>query len=150
MAFEIRAVSKQWERPLKAFFDALRSSENHYFTPHPFTDEYAQWLADYSGKDLYYLMVSGDCVLAYGMLRGWDDGFEVPSLGILVHPQSRGKGLGELMMRFLHCAARLKGARRIRLRVHEENTAARNLYISLGYCFDFPREEGKLVGILEL
>jgi acetyltransferase-like isoleucine patch superfamily enzyme len=35
------------------------------------------------------------------MLRGWDEGCEVPSLGIAVRTSAQGRGLGRLMMAHL-------------------------------------------------
>ena len=150
MAVEIRTVSPEWERPLAEFFGAIQRSGETSFHPHPLTEESAKAIAQYQGKDLYYLLVDGSAVFAYGMLRGWDEGYEIPSLGIAVHPESRGGRLGELMMHFLHAAARLKGARLVRLKVHHENTVARNLYAKLGYRFDSVEEDSQLVGKLEL
>jgi ribosomal protein S18 acetylase RimI-like enzyme len=150
VALEIRFVSPEWEQPLAEFFTAIRMSGEQYFHPHPFTDESAKTLAHYCGKDLYYLLLDGRTVLAYGILRGWDQGYEIPSLGIAVHPEARGGKLGELMMHFLHSAARRKGARQVRLKVYGGNVSARNLYIKLGYRFDSVEEEGQLVGRLEL
>ena len=81
------------------------------------------------------MLVEGGQVLSYGMLRGWDEGYEIPSLGILVRADVRGAGLGDLTMRLLHLAARRRGARRIRLTVYERNHRAISLYVSLGYKF---------------
>ena len=150
MALEIEAIGKQREQALALFFKLLREQEESYFNPHPFTDEQAHWLADYTGKDLYCLMLSENKVLAYGLLRGWDEGYETPSLGIVVHPAYRGKKLGGQMMRFLQEAARARGAVSIRLRVHEENRIARAMYEKLGYHFSGVKERGQLVGILVL
>jgi len=46
------------------------------------------------------------------MLRGWDEGYETPSLGIAVHPDARGLGLARTFMGFLHAAASFQGAAR--------------------------------------
>jgi ribosomal-protein-alanine N-acetyltransferase len=150
MALEIRTISPEWQRPLADFFAAIRMSGERNFHPHPFTDDAAIKIANYCGNDLYYLVVNDKTVLAYGMLRGWDEGFEVPSLGIAVHPSFRGRKLGELLMHFLHVAARQKGARQIRLKVYATNSAGRNMYTKLGYSFDSAEADGQLVGILEL
>jgi ribosomal protein S18 acetylase RimI-like enzyme len=82
------------------------------------------------------------------MLRGWDEGYEVPSLGIAVLASARGTGLGRTFMQFLHSAARLQGAPRVRLKVYPENAAAWRLYESLGYCFE-PGADHQLLGIYE-
>ena len=150
MALEVRVINPEWQEPLAEFFAAIRSSGERHFHPHPFTDELASTIAQYSGRDSYYLLLDGRKVLAYGILRGWDQGHTIPSLGIAVHPEARGCKLGEMMMHFLHSAARRKGARQVRLKVYAENASARNLYAKLGYRFDPVEEEGQLVGRLEL
>jgi ribosomal protein S18 acetylase RimI-like enzyme len=150
MALEVRAVTPEWEKPLAEFFEVICESHDPFFHPHPFTGEFAKTIAYYRGKDLYYLLVDEKEILAYGMLRGWDEGYEVPSLGIVVRPKSRGSKLGELMMHFLHAAARRNGARHIRLKVYAANTAARSLYERLGYQFAEEAGECQLVGKLQL
>lgn len=143
-------LSPQWTQPLAEFFQSLREAgDEAEFHPHPFTAEEAARRCQYTGRDLYYILVDQSQVLAYGMLRGWDEGYEIPSLGIAVHPRQRGKGLGRLLMEFLHAAARHRGARTIRLKVYPRNARAVRLYESLGYVFQ--REEaGQLVGFLDL
>jgi len=149
-ALEFRIVDKTLEQPLAEFFRALKDAgDDKHFHPHPFTDEEAKRCAQYLGKDLYYVLIEGDKVLGYGMLRGWDQGYEVPSLGIAMHPSVRGMGLGELFMHFLHAAARRRGASKVRLKVYPDNTAAVTLYKKLGYTFQ-SEEAGQLVGFIDL
>ena len=150
MPLEIRILSPEWEHALAKFFSGLRGESAAYFHPHPLTDEAATQLAQYQGEDLYYLLVDNGLVLAYGMLRGWNDGYEIPSLGIAVSPACRGKGLGELLMNFLQSAARNKGAKKIRLKVHKENVAACDLYKRLGYQLEERSGEEQLIGTLIL
>jgi ribosomal protein S18 acetylase RimI-like enzyme len=147
---EIRALSPALADALGAFFeDCVNSGADRHFHPHPLTREQATKLCNHTGKDLYYAFVEGDRVLAYGMLRGWDEGFEVPSLGIAVAQSERRSGLARTLMSFLHTAARRRHAKRIRLKTYRSNHAAMQLYESLGYQFD---EAGKdeLVGFLAL
>jgi [ribosomal protein S18]-alanine N-acetyltransferase len=150
MSLEIRMVAPEWERPLADFFAVIRLSGERYFHPHPFTEDVAVMLAQYRGKDLYYLLVSEKTVLAYGLLRGWEQGHDIPSLGIVVHPKQRGANLGEAMMHFLHAAARGRGACQVRLKVYAANVLARRLYAKVGYRFDSPEIDGQLVGIFNL
>jgi len=149
-ALEIRRIEPSFEKPLAQFFHALTArGDDAYFHPHPLTEAEARKLAWYSGKDLYYVLVDGQEVLGYGFLRGWDDGFDIPSLGIAIHPSVREQGLGKLLMHFLHAAARHRGARRIRLKVYPENVNAVRLYKRLGYSFRY-KEGDQLVGLVEL
>jgi [ribosomal protein S18]-alanine N-acetyltransferase len=148
---EIRAVGGENEAALGRFFTVLHEGGvDKFFHPHPFTAEAARERAAYSGKDLYYVVIEGDEILGYGMLRGWDEGYEVPSLGIVIHPLQQGLGLGRLLMDFLRLAAWRRGAKKIRLRVYPENTAAVNLYRKLGYELTPEKDGPCLAGFLNL
>jgi ribosomal protein S18 acetylase RimI-like enzyme len=147
---EFRAVGPGLEEPLIAFFEALRSGgDEAFFHPHPLDGDEARRRCGYRGRDLYYAATRGGLVLGYAMLRGWDEGYEVPSLGIAVAPSVRGTGLARSFMAFLHAAARLRGAQAVRLKVYEANIPARRLYASLGYRYE-PLPGGELLGRLEL
>lgn len=135
---------------LEVFFSALvQASDDRYFHPHPFSQEHAKIIAGYEGEDLYYGAMSEETIIAYGMLRGWDEGFAVPSLGIAVLPSYRGISLGKAMMHFLHIAAAMRGVDRVRLTVDPSNTSAIRLYESLGYTF-IAEKMGRLVGSFRL
>jgi ribosomal-protein-alanine N-acetyltransferase len=148
---EFRRVGPAIEQPLAAFFAHLRDTgEEARFHPHPFSPEAARERAGYAGRDVYCAAVAGGSVLGYGMLRGWDQGYEVPSLGIAIHAQARGIGLGRALMLYLHAEARRRDAPRIRLKVYPDNTPAVELYRSLGYVYGPALEQGQLVGIKDL
>lgn len=115
-----------------------------FFRPHPFTDDEAMLIANRAGADVYAILLDGQQPVAYGMLRGWDDGYATPSLGIAVRTTSQGRGLGRLMMVGLHEEALRRGAAVVRLRVHPDNSRARRLYESMGYRYA-GEERGELV-----
>lgn len=150
MPIEIRSLGPEWVEALAEFFRALgEAGDSKHFHPHPLTALEAARRCRYRGNDVYHILVEDGRVLGYGMLRGWDEGYTVPSLGIAIHPAERGKGLAMAFMHFLHAAARRKGANKVRLKVHSDNAAAVGLYQGLGYAFH-GRERGQLVGILDL
>jgi [ribosomal protein S18]-alanine N-acetyltransferase len=135
---------------LSEFFrEIVAAGEDALFHPHAFTSEEAERLCNYAGKDHYYAIRFGNRMLGYGMLRGWDEGYEVPSLGIFIRREARGRGLGKLFMLHLHAASLLAGSKRIRVKVYEHNLAAKGLYESLGYIFS-GREGSQFVGFLDL
>jgi [ribosomal protein S18]-alanine N-acetyltransferase len=143
-------VSQEWERPLAEFFVTIvRSGSDRSFHPHPLDAAEAHRRASYTGCDEYHLAEHQRSIVAYGMLRGWEDGFETPSLGIAVHPEWQGQGIGRRMMVYLHEVARARGSKRIRLRVYPENEVAIRLYESLGYIFAGD-ERGQRLGVLTL
>jgi [ribosomal protein S18]-alanine N-acetyltransferase len=147
---EIRRLTTDWKESLLVFFRALEEVGNSdFFQPHPFTDEGVEQILRNTRRDLYYVLIEGTEVLGYGMLRGWDEGYETPSLGIAIHPRARGKGLGRAFMHFLGAAAICRGAQRVRLRVKPQNARAAKLYESLGYEFRSEEDGGYLVGVLD-
>jgi ribosomal protein S18 acetylase RimI-like enzyme len=99
--------------------------------------------------DVYLIGFLGSVPVAYGMLRGWDEGFRIPSLGIGIRDGYRDQGLGRQMMQALHDIVRERGGRRVRLRVAPGNTRARHLYDSMGYR-QVGVERGELVLLLDL
>jgi ribosomal protein S18 acetylase RimI-like enzyme len=143
-------LSPELAPALTEFFAAFASGpEAAFFHPHPLTADDANRICGAQGLDLYYAAMVGRTVVAYGLLRGWDQGYDVPSLGIAIHPASRGRGLARPFMAFLHAAAKHRGARQIRLTVYNENQRAVELYRRLGYVFS-PKNDHELVGILAL
>jgi len=149
-ALQFLLVAPGLEAALADFFVAVeQAGDTAKFHPHPFTAEEAARRCAYLGKDLYYVALLDRRVLGYGMLRGWDEGFDVPSLGIALHPKARATGLARALMTFLHAAAKVRGATKVRLKVYPDNTKALELYRSLGYRW-IGEQGGQLVGILEL
>jgi ribosomal-protein-alanine N-acetyltransferase len=147
---EFRRVSPELCDALGEFFVRLkRAGDDRHFHPHQFTSEQARLIAHYTGQDLYYVLVADAQVLGYGMLRGWDEGYEVPSLGIALAPAWRDMGIGSVFMAMLHMAARVRGVKRVRLKVHKDNGRAIELYTRLGYQF-VSEEAGQQVGYFEL
>ena len=121
---------------LTSFFGLLESSgDTRYFHPHEFTDTVAEDICRHEGKDYYCLMTTADEVIAYGMLRGWDEGYEVPSLGVAVSPRFRNFGVGRTLMHFLHFVAKSRGCNEVMLKLDQDNTKALGLYQALGYQF---------------
>lgn len=113
--------------------DLLPSIDSTYFRPHQMTADGAARIVRLHGRDRYLLGIVHGEAIAYGMLRGWDEGYPIPSLGIGVRKNAVRMGYGRAMMLALHEAARTSGASTVRLRVNPENVAALSLYRSMGY-----------------
>lgn len=150
MQIECIKLTSIWKEQLYIFLKEIeKNGEDHFFSPHPFTLEEIEKIIKCTLNDKYYIIIGDGKIHAYGFLRGWDEGFIIPSLGIATHPLSRGIGLGSLLMIFLHTQARLNGATTIRLRVRPSNTSAINMYKKLGYKFE-TEESSLLVGKINI
>ena len=145
---EIRRINPELENALNDFFISIQP-DVFLFCPHELTKTKAHEVANYTGDDLYYVLQYGNDIVGYGILRGWDTGFLIPSLGIAIAKEFRGCGWGKTLMHFLHSVAKQRGAKEVRLRVRDVNTIAINLYKSMGYIFN-SKEDDLLVGIFQL
>lgn len=143
-------VQERDEAALAEFFAQLVAcGDDRWFHPHPFTSEHARRIACYDGEDLYCVGALGGRILAYGMLRGWEEGYAVARLGIAVAREARRTGLARAFMYYLHASARMRGSVGLGLTVYAANSPACRLYESLGYRFE-PGKPGQLVGYCHL
>jgi [ribosomal protein S18]-alanine N-acetyltransferase len=104
------------------------------FTPFPMTAATAATLLSERREDRYYgaFATVGELV-ALSMLRGWDEGFVVPSFGIAVDASWHGRGVGTRMTAWTVEQARTLGAPSVRLTVYADNPGARRIYERLGF-----------------
>jgi GNAT superfamily N-acetyltransferase len=133
----------------RLFADIVANGDDATFHPHPLTEDQAAKICRTQGLDQYFIALSDGVAVAYGMLRGWEEGFAEPSLGVAIHPSRQGKGLGRRMTSYLIDAARHRGAKSVRLSVYSDNSAAVRLYAQLGFELTLA-SEGKLLGRLDL
>ncbi|MFK2879003.1 GNAT family N-acetyltransferase [Rhodanobacter hydrolyticus] len=128
-AIECLLLRPGGEVALARFFADLEvAGDDVFFHPHAGDVATLRAIAERPGKDLYVVFLEEGNVRAYGLLRGWNEGYDVPSLGVAVHPNVRTCGFGRLMMEYLEAMARYRGAPAIRLRVRKDNVRAIAMY----------------------
>jgi ribosomal-protein-alanine N-acetyltransferase len=152
---DIRSLCPLDVHALTRFFADIVADEDTtgIFHPHPFDAKTAQRICNRDGivNDGYFAAFDGQTVLGYAMLRGWDDGYEIPSFGVCVRPDARGRGIARSLLSEALSRARTAGACRVMLKVYGENAVARRLYESMGFVFDQPALPGiQAVGIAVL
>ena len=143
-------LSSHHQASLAALFEALdENGDGTHFFPHPLTATEADRLCNRAGLDEYIVLVEDGVVIGYGMLRGWDDGFDVPSLGFATHPGHRRKGVADAIMRELIQRAKARGALKLRLTVDANRHHVIDLISRHGFTFS-PLEHDRLLGMLNL
>lgn len=130
----IREVGPDDFLALTAFFMHNDDSGTaRQFHPFPMTSETADSICNRRRKDRYYVAISDEKVVGLTMLRGLDEGFAIPSFGIIVDRTSRGRGLGSELTRYTIDAARRLGCGRVRLTVYASNANAITVYSAFGF-----------------
>lgn len=119
---------------LAAFFEAnnLPLVVRH-FNPFPLTADSARDLLAGRRLDRFYGAFADDRMAGFAMLRGWDEGYQVPSFGILIDRSCRGRGFGRQMLVWILAQARGLGCERVRLSVYRSNAVAARLYAGVGF-----------------
>ena len=153
-ALSIRPIGPQDAEQLGELFVGLAAGpEAEQFHPHPLTADEARRIADGSAtrKDAFFAAFLGDRLAGYAMLRGWDEGYSIPSFGVAVGAPYRSAGLGRSLLRYAIELARERGAATLMLKVHLDNPSARDLYESEGFVFqEIPEDPRQIKGLLAL
>ena len=138
----------EWD--LRNFFLRNNITETtEQFNPFPLDEKTAHKIACENVSDYYCLARVHGEPFAFGMLRGWSEGYEIPSLGVLVDHEWRGRKIGENMTLFLLSIAKERGAKKVRLSVYKDNLKAKSLYEKFGFKnVDSNERNGKVSNIM--
>lgn len=132
----IRPVRHTDRDDLARFFEENdRPEVTRQFHPFPLDAASAAAIVNPGRRDRFYLATAGEPprIAGFCMLRGWDEGYAVPSFGILVDRRFSGHGLGRRMTEFAVAEAARLQSTHVRLTVYASNRAAVHLYTSLAF-----------------
>lgn len=73
-----------------------------------------------SESDVYSGIFWQDELIGIFMLRGWDAGYEIPSYGVLINENHRGKSLFELTIDAAKLICKLSGAKQLMVKMHSD------------------------------
>ena len=119
---------------LKVFFDKNNTDQvTNNFYPFPLSEETVHRLLAPGSRDLFFLLIIEGEAVGFSMLRGFDEGYEVPSLGMFVGATHQGRGLGRELLKRTYAFAKSHGITSIRLSVFEDNEQAIRLYQNQGF-----------------
>jgi ribosomal protein S18 acetylase RimI-like enzyme len=128
-----------------------------HFNPFPMSSATAQFIACGEHKDRYFGAFVDGRLVGLAMLRGWDDGYIVPSFGIVVDHRFHGCGIGSQLTDFAISEAVRLGCSQVRLSVYASNVQAYRIYVARGFheisresVHCFPEPEEKIVMIKDL
>ncbi len=140
---------------LADLFDSIvkDTEARSFFHPHSFDRTTALDICANVNKrqDLFFVAFETPRIVGYGMLRGWDEGYDVPSFGVYVAQDRRDEGIGTALLDYAIEVARMKGCLEIMLKVYGSNRTAKALYESRGFLFiDCASDGHQLIGRLRL
>ncbi|HRR06157.1 MAG TPA: GNAT family N-acetyltransferase [Victivallales bacterium] len=116
---------------------------NSFFNPFEFDKENLISLVLSSKLDYYFLMIYNHKIVGFFMIRGFDEGFDIPSYGVWIHPDYNNKGLAKLSLSYTISLLKLKSKNKVMLKVHPSNLAAKKIYESSGFYLSHTDEKNK-------
>lgn len=136
----------------KDISDFLLRNNFEYFNPHQSDADAIENILKSSIKDIYKIVIQDgvEGIIGYGMLRGLDEGYDIPTLGIAIDNNYQGLGIGKKFIQHLHAiCVNYLGVCRVRIGVMKGNNVAKKLYENIGYKFTEERKDREY-GYIEL
>jgi RimJ/RimL family protein N-acetyltransferase len=114
----------------------LTAEKNDYikhFTPFDFSESTIQKILTNKKLDKYFGLFVSQELAGFYMLRGFDEGFQVPSYGVWISSEYKNKSLSTLTLYHAFSFCKLNSIKSLMLKVHPDNVIAKNLYEKMGF-----------------
>ena len=85
------------------------------------------------GPDVFMGLFWREEIVGFFMLRGWNEGYEVPAFGILIDEQYRGYGLEMAALDTAKVICRLRNVSRLMIKMHPDNISAKGVARKTGF-----------------
>lgn len=130
---EIRELHRKQAGDLAWLFTQQAPDYLRWFQPFEFDVETLDRVLDAARTDVFLGLYVLRELVGLVMLRGFDEGYPVPALGIMVDFSYTGTGLSDAGVEAAKAVARLRNCERIMLKVHPENAPAQKLFRRHGF-----------------
>ena len=117
---------------LSAMLLAQRAEYSRFFSAFDFNEDAIIDVLTRKIKDVYSGMFWRGELVGIFMLRGWDDGYDVPSFGVFVAETYRGGAFMKISLDVAKLICRLSGAERLMATIHPDNISPRGA-VRLGF-----------------
>ena len=131
---KIKLIQPEDFENLVAFFeDNNVESITRFFIPFTLSRETARKIALEDHLDQYFLGYVESRIIGFSMLRGWEEGYSVPSFGMFIDRHQQHLGYGKQLLDLTIEAAKKLECKKIRLSVSAGNYPAYKIYKSRGF-----------------
>lgn len=116
--------------------DLLTLEENEYskyFIPFNFDFLTIKKILSKKKEDKFFGLFIDESLIGFYMLRGFDEGYEIPSYGVWISKKYSAKGLSKLTLQHALSFCKINGIQKLLLKVHPENKIAKTTYENFGF-----------------
>lgn len=131
--FTVRPLAAADAPQLSRMLRAQSPAYVRFFTPFSFDPDTINGMLARQLEDVFMGIYLRDELAGFFMLRGWDEGYEAPSYGVLIDERFSGYGLTRLSLKMAKSICKLRRAPRLILKVHPDNLVAKTLFEEAGF-----------------
>ena len=106
---------------------------SRYFIPFTFELETIRQILNNLKKDSFWGIFINNKLVGFYMLRGFDEGYEIPSYGVWISKEYSGKGLSKLTLQHAISFCAINHIKKMMLKVHPQNSIAKRMYEKFGF-----------------
>ena len=131
----IKDLSEEHSKELTKLLQTSDSKHSEYFIPFDFNYETINKILSNKKDDKYFGIFIEEEIVGFYMLRGFDEGYEIPSYGVWISQEYSNLGLGKLTLYHALSFCKVNKIKKIILSVHPDNIAAKGIYETAGFIF---------------
>lgn len=132
-ALEIKRLNINQSEELANLLMDSKQKYSQYFIPFSFDLETISEVLSKTIKDQIYGIYVEDNLVGFYMLRGFDEGYSVPSYGVWISEKYSNKGLSTFTLQHAISVCKLNSIKKIMLKVHPDNITAKHIYEKYGF-----------------
>jgi len=120
----------------KELYKLLSDSNSEYlqhFTPFEISENSIFTILSNAILDRYFGVFIDKTLVGFYMLRGFDEGYDIPSYGVFISENYSFLGLAALTIQRSIAFCKVNNIKRLMLKVHPDNLTAMILYESFGF-----------------
>ena len=129
----IRPLRPDDSAALSKWLEAQPPSYARFFRPFGYDEASIADALARRGQDIYTGLFWDEQIVGFFMLRGWNEGYEVPSFGILIDERYRGYGLEMAALDTAKVICRLRNVTRLMIKMHPDNISAKGVARKTGF-----------------
>lgn len=130
---EIRSLDTKHASDIYNLIISTDKSYYQYFTAFKIDLAVIATFLSKAENDCYLGFFVQDELIGFFMLRGFDEGYQIPSYGVFISEKYSSVGLARLSVMHAIAFCKLNRINKLMLKVHPSNTAALNLYRDVGF-----------------
>ncbi|MFZ1517640.1 MAG: GNAT family N-acetyltransferase [Ignavibacteriaceae bacterium] len=135
-SLEIQKLNIQHSKELADLLQSADEDYSQYFVPFQFDYDTIKGIFGNAIKDQYYGIFIENNLVGFYMLRGFDEGYDIPSYGVWISKDYSSKGISKLTLQHAISFCKINNVKKLILKVHPENIIAKNIYESFGFIHD--------------